>query len=86
MRILVGVLGWLVAAVAVLALVISGLCGVLGLFGSADFLSVALIFGVLALAVFLMAREMYRWGFRRSPPALDRSQGGDGAPPPSSLA
>lgn len=85
MRALIGVLGWLVAAVAVIALIICGLCGLLGLAGNASILGVAAAFALPAGMIFLLAREVYRWGFRRTPP-LDRSQGGDSGAPPSSAA
>lgn len=85
MRAFVGIIGWLVAALAIFALVFSGLCGVLGLFGRSEFFGVAFMFGAPALVAFLLARELFRWGFRRPLP-LDRSQGGNQEGPPSSAA
>lgn len=85
MRTLLGILGWMVAAVGVLSLIVSGLCGVLGLASEPAMLGVALVSALIAYVVFWLGRALYRWGFRPKPP-LDRSQGQEDGAPPSSAA
>lgn len=78
MRELVGILGWLVAAVGVLLLAFSGFCVFFTISTERD---IALLVALGAVVVFLIGRAIYRWGF-----SLDRSQGKSNPPPPSSGA